>query len=72
MASSQRLEPQNVLPRRNGFPAADAYPATAKFKFGNGRPEEVCFAADVTAGAEGHLGKLATFLANANTPALLF
>ena len=61
----------NELLVNKGFPAVTTYPAQATFKFGDGRPGEVCHAADVTAGVAGIEGRFTAFVLDSDIPALL-
>ena len=54
-----------------GFPRVLTYPAQARFKFGDGRTGNVCFAADIAAGCAGAKGAFTAFALDADIPALL-
>ena len=47
------------------------YPASARFRFGGGRPGEVRHATDIPEGNAGKQGKFAASALDAETPALL-
>ena len=44
-----------------GVPRAETYPACARFKFGDGRLEEVHYASEIPAGIAGGPGKFTAF-----------
>ena len=53
LACFKWLERHNSLPKKFGIPTAEAYPASARFKIGNGRVAKIRFAADVSVGVAG-------------------
>ena len=61
LACLNRLQNHDVFPEGGEFPAAEAYPSKAKFKFGNGGMEKLGFAANVPAGIEARQGKSPRF-----------
>ena len=67
----QWLRRHNELLASRGSPAVSTYPARATFKFGDGRPGEVCHAADIAAGVAGVKGMFTAFVLDSDTPALL-
>ena len=61
----------NTLLEQQGLPRVPTYPAQARFKFGDGRTGDVCFAADITVGIAGAKGTFTAFVLDADIPALL-
>ena len=51
------LENRDRILQRKGFPRVSRYPASARFKFGDGRQGEVLHAADIPAGIVDNRGK---------------
>ena len=65
------LSHHNALLEQRGLPRVSTYPAQARFKFGDGRTGDVCFAADITVGIAGTKGTFTAFVLDADIPALL-
>ena len=65
------LSRHNSPLEQKGFLRVLTYPAQARFKFGDGRTGNVCFAADITEGTAGAKGALTAFALDADIPALL-
>ena len=65
------LSHHNSLLEQQGLPRVLTYPAQARFKFGDGRTGNVCFAADITVGIAGAKGAFTAFALDADIPALL-
>ena len=71
LACFRWLSRRNSLLEQKGFPRVLTYPAQARFKFGDGRAGNVCFAADITAGIAGAKGAFTACGLDADIPALL-
>ena len=69
-ASSQWLEDRNFLRKNRGLPVVEAYPAKAKFKFGDGRIDENRFVADFPKGTPGRRCKFASISVDVEIPVL--
>ena len=65
------LRHHNSLLALNGLPRVSTYPAQARFKFGDGRTGNVCFAADITVGIAGTAATFTALVLDAEIPALL-
>ena len=65
------LAHHNTLLEQQGISRVPTYPAQARFKFGDGRTGDVCFAADITVGIAGAKGTFTAFVLDADIPALL-
>ena len=65
------LSHQSSLLERKGFPRVLTYPAQARFKFGDGRAGNVCFASDIAVGIAGAKGTSTASVLDADIPALL-
>ena len=63
-----RIGRHTSISERRGVPRAETYPACARFKFGDGRLEEVRYAAGIPAGIAGGPEKFAAFALGAEIP----
>ena len=68
LARVRRLGHRNEISEGKGFPRVTTYPASARFKFGDGRLGEVRCAADTPAGIAGSRCECAGFALEADIP----
>ena len=71
LARFRWLEHYSLILQRGGNRQVTTYPASARFRFGDGHLGEVCRAADIPVGFAGGKGKFATFALDADIPELL-
>ena len=62
---------RSLFLERLGAESVRLYPSAARFKFGDGRIGEVQFAANISVNSAGRRGAFATFVMDAEIPALL-
>ena len=65
------LGKHNSYLQRMGFPLTNAYPSTARFKYGDGRVGEVRYAAEIKVGIAGRRASVTALVMDADILALL-